>query len=187
MTAFYEELVEDYSHDLFRYAYRFTGDRHVAEDLVAEAFTEAWRSLAKLRNRESARAWLYKIQRYRCLNWLRSKRRHPAPSASVEELEPFLAAEGERTLDAMERSEQLQRALDSLDDRYRESFLLVFMEGLSCKEAAEQLELPLGTVLSRIHRARTHLRERLSDFWEGQGNAVEHSKITPLRSAADSA
>jgi DNA-directed RNA polymerase specialized sigma24 family protein len=52
----------------------------------------------------------------------------------------------------------LQKALDTLESRYKEPFLMVFLEGLSCREAAEELDIPLGTILSRIHRARSFLR-----------------------------
>ena len=62
----------------------------------------------------------------------------------------------------LESQVALQGALDALENRYKEPFLLVFLAGFSCREVAEQLSLPLGTVLSRIHRARQFLRERLS-------------------------
>ena len=63
----------------------------------------------------------------------------------------------------MARSEWLQRALDELDERYRLPVLMVFMEGLTCREAAEELNVPLGTVLSRIHRARQALKKTLKE------------------------
>jgi RNA polymerase sigma-70 factor (ECF subfamily) len=64
-------------------------------------------------------------------------------------------------LDSIAGRDRLQKALDKLDDRFKEPFLMVFLEGLSCAEAAEVLGVPLGTVLSRLHRARNQLRRCL--------------------------
>ena len=67
------------------------------------------------------------------------------------------------TLETMADEDSIQKALDRLDGRFKEPFLMVFVEGLTCAEAAEQLGVPLGTVLSRIHRARATMKEFLNN------------------------
>ena len=99
--------------------------------------------------------------RYRYAHWLRDSGRRVRPKASVEEMAGVLSAPGVDVLSLLSQREALQGALDALDERYKESFLMVFLQGLSCRETAERLDVPLGTVLSRIHRARSFLREHL--------------------------
>ena len=72
-----------------------------------------------------------------------------------------LAGDGRAPDAHAEERDLIQRALDDLDDRYKLPFLMVFMEGLTCQQAADQLGVPLGTVLSRIHRARQSMRSQL--------------------------
>lgn len=160
----YEQMVNDYTDDLYRYAYRQCGDAHTAEDLVGEAYFEAWKSIHNLREEKKARAWLFQILRFRFAHYLRDKGRRIQPRVSLDKVENTLSAPAPEVLENLSRRELLQRALDGLEERYREPFLMVFLEGLSCKETAKKLAIPLGTVLSRIHRARGFLREELREL-----------------------
>ena len=157
--SFYEGLVRGHSAELFGMAYRLTGARDRAEDLVQESFLEAWRSLGSLRDRAAARAWLFQILRHVYARRRRQESRRPRTSGTLEHLDR--AAEGGSPLEALVRHDELQRALGSIDPRFKEAFLMMFLEGLSAREIAERLSVPLGTVLSRIHRARTALRRAL--------------------------
>jgi RNA polymerase sigma-70 factor, ECF subfamily len=151
----YEALVRAHAPDLFRFAYRLTGTRAAAEDLLQETFSEAWRCLAQLRKPAAARAWLLQILRHRHAHSQRGAARRPTLGGDIDRLES-----GEQ--DGSMR-DALQRALDELDDRFKVPFLLVFLEGLTCQETADELGVPLGTVLSRIHRARIALRASLDE------------------------
>lgn len=157
---FYAELVGSHAAELFRYAYRLCGARETAEDLVQETFCEAWRSLADLRDRQNVRGWLFQILRFRYAHFVRDNRRkQPAYTPLSEEQIP--AAAQEDLLESLARRELLQHAIDALEDHYKEPFLMVFQQGLTCEEASNELDVPLGTVLSRVHRARKLLRAHL--------------------------
>jgi RNA polymerase sigma-70 factor, ECF subfamily len=155
----YEQWVEAYAPELFRFAYRLTGNYQVTEDLVQETFTEAWKSIGSQREPAKARAWLFQILRYRHAHLVRDVRTHVQPGPLAEGMD--MPQQSQPPVDALAEREVLQQALGELSPEVRETFLLVFMEGLKCREAAEELHVPLGTVLSRINRARMALRSRL--------------------------
>ncbi len=161
--ALFQRLVRDQAGELYRFALLQTGQAEQAEDLVQETYYEAWRSIARLREPEKARAWLFQILRHRFAHWVRAKSRRPQATVDVTEQE-IVSKNAVDALESLERRDAIRRALQRLDERYRETFLLVFLEGFSCREAAAFLEIPLGTVLSRIHRARRDLRASLSEF-----------------------
>ncbi len=163
LRSLYEELVRKYSADLYRLAYRLCGDRDAAEDLVQETFCEAWRSLSGLRNQLAAKAWLLQILRYQYSHWIRTRKRHPSKLVNPDELEG-IAGEIHLDLEMLNKDEPLQKALDALDPEFKGIFLLVFLEGWSCREVAQRLDIPLGTVLSRIHRTRVFLREFIKRY-----------------------
>jgi len=158
--AYYAELVGLYGAPLYRFAYRLSGGRETAEDLVQETFCEAWRSLGTLRNEQNARGWLFQILRHRYAHLVRDSRRKTAATISLNEDAAAAPAAGS-PLESLARRELLQSAIDRLDDHYKQPFLMVFLQGLTCQETAEELNLPLGTVLSRLHRARELLRGHL--------------------------
>ncbi len=162
--ACYEQWVREHAGDLYRFSLRMAGDPHVAEDLVQETFYHAWRSRGRLRDAEKARSWLFQILRHRYSHWARSRAGDPLrPAPGVAALHGFTEQPDAPAAPGAQREsrEELQAALDQLDDRFRLPLLMVFVQGLTCRCVAEQLDLPLGTVLSRIHRARGHLRRAL--------------------------
>lgn len=171
----YEGWVDQWSTDLYRFAYRLCGQRDTAEDLVQEAFYHAWRSMHTLREECRARAWLFQILRHRYAHHVRYDVRRPNLRTSADVSADLADEDRVDPLGAMERSESLAIALERLDERYREPLLMVFMEGLTCKEASEAMGVPLGTVLSRIHRARKSLREQLGE-WFGAGGEERESE-----------
>ncbi len=158
--ALYESWVRDFGPDLYRCAARLCGREDCAEELVQEVFYEAWRSMDSLREPGKARVWLLGILRHRYMHWLRDMKRHPKQSAG-ENLEQTLASTQQGPEQALAQKEVLQGALDALEDRYKVPFLLVFLEGMTCQAAADFIGVPLGTVLSRIYRARQFMREHL--------------------------
>ena len=158
--------------DMYRFAFRLCGDTDTADDLVQETFYHAWRSMGKLRHKEKARAWLFQILRYRYAHWVRERSRRPAIVGSAMPLEDH-AQTAATPFEVLAEREPLQMALDTLEDRFKLPLLMVFMEGSTCQEAAEYLDIPLGTVLSRIHRARRHLRRALGEHADSPAGDVE--------------
>jgi RNA polymerase sigma-70 factor (ECF subfamily) len=158
-------LVHAHAADLYRFAYRLTGRTELGQDLVQETFLEAWRSIDQQKNPETARAWLFSILRHRWAHLCRdaARRIQARPAAHGFADYPSTAA---TVADAMAEEEILRNALDTLDPRFKEALLMVFMQGLSCKQAASELGVPLGTVLSRVSRARQALRQALSKSGE---------------------
>jgi RNA polymerase sigma-70 factor, ECF subfamily len=161
-TVRYESWVREYGGDIFRCALRLCGQRDVAEELAQETYFHAWRSIGSLREADRAKWWLLGILRHRYMHWLRDQKRLPASGPAAQARAELLRSNEDGPGEGMERQESLQAALDVLEERYKTPFLLVFLEGFTCQQAADFLEVPLGTVLSRIHRAKRVMRERLA-------------------------
>jgi RNA polymerase sigma-70 factor (ECF subfamily) len=156
--AEFNGMVADHGPAMYRLAYRLVGDRHEAEDLVQEAFRSAWKSRNLFHPDGSSRAWLSSILRRRVADhWRRP--RPPALVADDQRLETELAAE-DPCRD--ELTDEMQHALDRLPAELKETLILVVVAELTHQEAAEVLGVPLGTVLSRVSRARNRLREYLT-------------------------
>ena len=155
--AEFNRFVDDHSPALYRMAYRMMGDRHEAEDMVQEAFRSAWKSRASYEAGRGDRAWLASILRRRIVDRWR-KRPPPGTSDSDHALDVSIA--GNDPL-AGEYTDEMQAALSHLPTELRETLLLVVVAELTHQEAADLLDVPLGTVLSRVSRARRRLRETL--------------------------
>ena len=156
-TADFNDLVEEHSSALYRMAYRMIGDPHEAEDLVQEAFRSAWKSRASHKAGLGDRAWLASILRRRAVDRWRKK---PPPSPVGEESSLEVGVEGDDPF-ANEFTDEMQAALDRLPQDLRETLLFVVVGELTHQETADLLNIPLGTVLSRVSRARTRLRDYL--------------------------
>jgi RNA polymerase sigma-70 factor (ECF subfamily) len=165
----YEALVRRHAADLYRFALHLAGDRDAAEDLVSETYFEAWRSIGRLADVESGKSWLLTIVKRR---WMRLLERQDRRGAQEQQIEDFAELPGP-DVKLPADPEIIRLALDSLDPRLKEAFLLVFLEGFTCAEVSAQIDVPLGTVLSRIHRARIQLRAFLTGLERdrGGGNA----------------
>jgi RNA polymerase sigma-70 factor, ECF subfamily len=152
-----QQLVDDHYQALYRYAYRLSGTAGDAEDLTQEAFCQAQSKWAQLRDPQRARAWLFSILRNTYLHRLRTERRQRlVPVADLDSLaEPL--PEPLPPVDP----EQLQEALNELPEDFRTPIILFYFEDFSYRDIAEQMELPLGTVMSRLARAKASLRRRL--------------------------
>jgi RNA polymerase sigma-70 factor, ECF subfamily len=158
----YEQWVRQFARPLYCYAYRLTGNGHIAEDLVQETFTEAWRSMARQNDEERARAWLFQILRFRHAHLIRDRGRRLQPMRLMDNADEQAADVARPPLEKLAEQDAIGMALNELSLPLRETFLLVFMEGCTCREAAEKLRIPLGTVLSRLDSARRVLRTALA-------------------------
>jgi len=149
------QLVADYHQPLYRYAYRLSGSAADAEDLVQQVFLVAHEKLAQVREAAAVQGWLFTVLR-NC--YLKSRRRTsglPLAELDVDTIPSEPPAEG---ID----SEELQAAIDTLADDFKLIVLMFYFEHRSYKEIAQTLEIPIGTVMSRLARAKSHLRSRLS-------------------------
>lgn len=150
------DLVERHYALLYRYAFRLSGSEADAEDLTQQTFLVAQTKLDQLRDAERAKSWLCAILRNVYLKEMRSEACLSAQSLEML-AEPAVQPVKEPEFD----SEQLQNVLNDLPEEYRTPLILFYFEEFSYKEIAEQMELPPGTVMSRLSRAKSYLRQRL--------------------------
>ncbi len=159
----WEQIVRDHSARVYRLAYRLTGNQHDAEDLTQEVFVRVFRSLSTY-TPGTFEGWLHRITTNLFLDQMRRKQRIRM-DAMGEEADRYPAAEGrhspERAYEHENLDHDVQRALDALPPEYRAAVVLCDIEGLSYEEIAVTLGIKLGTVRSRIHRARARLRVAL--------------------------
>lgn len=151
------ELVAQHHAAVYRYAYRLAGSPHDAEDLTQQVFLVAQQHLGQLRRAEAAGSWLFAILR-RC--FLKSQKRPPPVPAGSLRLNIENIPEHTPTEAAVDRR-QLQEALDELPPKHRLALVMFYYEECSYREIAERLDLPIGTVMSRLARAKARLRTKL--------------------------
>jgi RNA polymerase sigma-70 factor (ECF subfamily) len=155
--ADFVDLIDAHATTLYRIAYRMVGDPHDAEDIVQETLRSAWKSRGQFNCGRGQRAWLAAILRRRVIDrWRYIGRR----LLLVGECALDVAIDGNDPL-ADDFTDEMQQGLSELPPELRESLLLVVVGELTHQEAADLLHVPLGTVLSRVSRARQRLRRQL--------------------------
>jgi RNA polymerase sigma-70 factor (ECF subfamily) len=162
-----QRLVDDHYAALYRYAYRLSGSSADAEDLTQEAFCKAQLNFGQLRDPARAKPWLFSILRNAYLHRVRADRQqHCVPLEDLGDLAGPLP----EPLPGID-PEELQRALNELPEVFRTPIILFYFEDFGYRDIAEQMDLPLGTVMSRLARAKAHLRSRLlGPAAEGNGH-----------------
>lgn len=166
---------------LYRTALRMTNNPQEAEDLVQETMLKAIRFAHTYQPGTNLRAWLFRILNTSAINRYRKQANHPAPVA-LPEGEEFYLYNQIRDLSGQERSlgaeeevlnqyldEDVYQALNDLPPNFRMAIILADIEGLSYKEIAEALQIPIGTVMSRISRARRQLQKSLWQYAKDRG------------------
>lgn len=171
----FNAIVLEFQDMVYYQAYRVIGERGAAEDATQEAFLSAYRKLHTYRG-GSFKSWLLRIVTNACYDEGRRRQRQPvAPLHPTndygEEIESpaWLEDPGEKpeqTLERMELADAIQRCLNELDEKFRSVVVLVDMQGFDYQGAAEVIDRPLGTVKSRLARARESLQECLEGFGE---------------------
>jgi RNA polymerase sigma-70 factor, ECF subfamily len=177
----FTELTMPHMQALYTAALRMTRNPADAEDLVQETFLKAYRAFDRYEDGTNIRAWLYKILTNTFINSYRAAKRRPE-KADVEDVEDLylyhrisdLQASGagrsaeDEVFDHF-TDDEVKKAIESLPEAFRIAVLLADVEGFSYKEIAEITDVPIGTVMSRIHRGRKALQKALHDFAVARG------------------
>lgn len=180
-TTEFEPLLAEVLEPAYRTAYHLTRNREDAEELVQEAALLAFRGFARFEPGTNFRAWFMTILRNRFISTYRKKRRE-VPTVDLEDASelylyaqlqptgtPEEVSEPAKRLIAQLDAEQVSAALAALPDEFREAATLYFTQDLSYQEIAQVLDVPVGTIRSRLHRARRLLQRQLWDLAEEYG------------------
>jgi RNA polymerase sigma-70 factor (ECF subfamily) len=154
------QLVANNHEVVYRYAYRLTGCRSSAEDITQEVFLRAFKSVEQLRDPLAERGWLLAITRNEFARWCRLTAAQRATSTDDNSI-PDQVEGGERDL---ERRDWVQAALEQLPSEFQAVVLMFYFEQLSYTEIADSLAIPIGTVMSRLSRAKSQLKRCLDDI-----------------------
>ena len=172
----FADQVEPFVDQLYAAALRMTRNPADAEDLLQETFVRAFRGFPNFTDGTNLRAWLYRILTNTFINSYRAKQRRPEQTEldEVEDLYLYrrlggleaaqLGRSAEDELMDMFTEGDVRQALDDLPESFRMAVLLADVEGFSYKEIAEIMDVPIGTVMSRLHRGRKALQKRLYDY-----------------------
>lgn len=162
---------------MYNFAYRLTLDEDDAKDLLQDTYLKAYRFIDSFQKGTNAKAWLFRILKNSFINDYRKKSKEPS-KIDYQEVESFYNSEDvDRQITPDLRVETLQdmigdeisNALNSLDVDFRTVIILCDLEGFKYDEMAKILDIPIGTVRSRLHRARNLLKEKLSEYAKKMG------------------
>jgi RNA polymerase sigma-70 factor (ECF subfamily) len=193
--AEFAEQAMQYAPQLYSAALRLTRNTADAEDLVQETYLRAWRSFSTFQQGTNLRAWLYRILTNSFINKYRASQRRPQETGldNIEDLylyrrlgsleSQFGSRSAEDTMFELFTDDEVKAALEELPENFRLPVLLADVEGFAYKEIAEILDIPVGTVMSRLHRGRKAMHKLLYDFASERGLITETptgaaSKIT---------
>jgi len=162
----FEMLVKRYRNEVFALSYHFVKNREQAWDMSQEVFIKAHNALARFRGDASFKTWLMRITANQCKDYLKKRRLETvsfddsryAADAPTHVLPP------DRSVEAQEIGEAVQKALDKLSHKHRIAFILREFEGLSYEEMAQVMNCSIGTVMSRLHHARKKLQKGLTQM-----------------------
>ncbi len=185
--ATFSDQVAPYVDQLFAAAMRMTRNQADAEDLLQETFVRAYRGFGSFTDGTNLRAWMYRILTNTFINTYRAKQRRPEQTDldDVEDLYLYkrlggleaasLGRSAEDELMDLFTETEVKDAIDALPEQFRMAVLLADVEGFSYKEIAEIVDVPIGTVMSRLHRGRKALQRSLHGFAVERGLAERGS------------
>ncbi len=188
----FEAAAMPFVDSLYNTAFRMTRNAEDAEDLVQESYLKAYKYYDKFQEGTNFKAWLFKILKNTFINSYRRRQARPPQNdfAEIEEsFETQVSEEVKRRIKSPEEElledvldEDVQRALDDLPTDYRMAVVLADLEGFSYKEIAEILELPVGTVMSRLYRGRKLLEESMLRYARDHGYLRDDAQPAKMRS-----
>jgi RNA polymerase sigma-70 factor (ECF subfamily) len=174
MRQSFEEVFVPYLDDVFRFSLGLTRNRAQAEDLVQDTYMKAFKAFPTFRSGSNAKSWLFRICKNHFIDRYRVKARRPVHQSLAADV---ATADARHSVQVFERDgieneetfldlfgDEVNRFLRELPEDFRRALLLCDLEGLRYDEIAEVLDIPVGTVRSRISRARAFLRERLESY-----------------------
>ncbi len=172
----FDLLVRKYQHRIFALISRYVRDQDEVQDVAQEAFIKAWRALPRFRGDSAFYTWLYRIAVNTAKNHLVSLgRRPPGSDIDAEEAEQFIGAEGlqdigtpESNLMSQELEAVIHQAINGLPQELKTAVTLREFEGLSYEDIAAVMECPVGTVRSRIFRAREAIEQAIRPLMDGK-------------------
>lgn len=165
----FEEIVTLFQHRLYHVCFRMLNNRQEAEDIAQEAFVRAYVNIHTFDQSRKFSTWLFRIATNLCIDRIRKKKPDYYLDANVPGTDGLnmysqIAATGdlpEEEVERMETQERVQYEISRLSDRYRSVIILRYIEELPLQEISEILELPLGTVKTRVHRGRAALKKQM--------------------------
>ncbi len=162
---------------MYNFGYRLTLDRDDAKDLVQDTYFKAFRFIESFQRGTNAKAWLFRILKNSFINDYRKKIKEPN-KVDYQEVESYYNSEDvdrqitpDLRVDALKDmiGDEISNALNALDVDFRTVIILCDLEGFKYEEMAKILDIPIGTVRSRLHRARQLLKEKLSEYAKSMG------------------
>lgn len=165
----FEELFLPFVESLFSFSYHLTRQEEDAQDLVQETLLKAFKSINTFQREANPKAWLFSILKNSYINAYRKKKRQAVEVAFEEKKEKSDITDLRKEIFDPLFEDEVTRAIYQLSDTYRLILLLSDLEGFSYEEIAEILKLPIGTVRSRLFRARKMLRENLKKYALSKG------------------
>ncbi len=169
---------------LYNFALKMTGNRDDADDLLQDTYLKAYRFLDKYEKGTNPKAWLFRIMKNSYINKYRKESKEP-DKVDYDEIKDFyniIRAESTDPNDLGEKlfgnllDDDVTKALESLPEDFRTVVILCDIEGLTYEEIADLVEVPIGTVRSRLHRGRKMLRARLFDYAKQRGYVTEDER-----------
>ncbi len=188
--AKFADLAMEHMPSLYTAALRMTRNPSDAEDLVQDTYLKAYRGFGGFQEGTNLKAWLYRILTNTYINAYRAKKRRPELTDidDVEDLYLYHRLGGLEAASTRQSAEEqvlehfteaeVKDAIEALPEQFRLAVLLGDVEGFSYKEIAEILDVPIGTVMSRLHRGRKALQRRLYEFGRERGLIPEHEGTT---------
>lgn len=160
----FEQCVDAHAESLYRVAYRLTGNHDLANELTQESYLQAWAHIGTLKEITKLRSWMFAILRNQYSKLIRKIARTRQLDDSTAN--SIAAPQSEYSGEEPDSVRSVRNAIEQLEENQKLPLLLVAMEGLSVEEAADALDIPKGTVLSRMHRGRKKLKSILKSELE---------------------
>ncbi len=175
--AIFDKEFMPHINSMYNFAFRLTNDEDDAKDLVQDTYLKAYRFISSFESGTNSKAWLYRILKNSFINDYRKKSKQPA-KVDYQEVETFYNSDDvdmkithDLRIDAVKDmiGDEVANALNSLAVDFRVAIILCDLEGFTYEEMAKILDIPIGTVRSRLHRARNLLKEKLESYAQSMG------------------